>query len=156
MIVGVLFVATSVSFSTGKVAFGSLGFGLVVGSGAYFLGIRPGIQLSPSGIVVRNPIRTVSLPWDRVYDVKVADVVVVTNVDLRVTRCYVISGNMRSLKRVEDAVAEIRAQWEAAKAAESSSGKEFYGVKPASWVGLAILLTGIVMTITTLLGSLHR
>ncbi len=152
LIIGLLFAATSLTSRAGKPSLGAIGFGVIVMAGSYILGIRPGVGLKPAGLEIRNPLRRAYIPWDELQALKSADVLMVTDVHEHMTRCYAISGTLRSLKRVQAAEAEVQEWWDAAKRDGTSGGTLSYGINASSWVGLATLVIGVCLLGGTILG----
>lgn len=146
-VVGLLFAATSFTSRAGKPSVAGVGFGLAVMAGAYILGIRPGMGLRNDGLQVRNPLRTIFLPWNEIDELKAMDVLVVTDKQGRKTRCYAVAGTMRSLARVKDAELEVRNKWELSIEQGRSGGQPYYGITIAAWAGLAAFIVGIAMVI---------
>ncbi len=62
---------------------------LAVLGASYLLGIRPAVTELPEVVVVRNPLRTWTIPWTSVIEVDRVDVVRV-HVDGRSVRCYAL------------------------------------------------------------------
>ena len=56
---------------------------------AYVLGFRPAVAESPTGLEVRNPLRTTDVPWGAVADVVVTDVVCLHTTG-GVVRCFAL------------------------------------------------------------------
>ena len=61
---------------------------VVFGAIAYVLGIRPAVEEEPERLVVRNPLRDTVVPWRRLQDVRMADVLVVAAG--RDVRCFAV------------------------------------------------------------------
>ena len=146
-VVGLLFFATSVISRAAKPSLAGIGFGLAVMAGAYILGIRPGMGLRVDGLQIRNPLRTIFLPWAEIEELKAMDVLVVTDKQGRKTRCYAVAGSMRSLSRVQDAELEVRNKWEMSMRDGRSAGRPFYGITAAAWTGLAAFIIGVALVI---------
>lgn len=151
-VVGLAFAATGFTANHGKPALGSIGFGILVMAGSYLIGIRPGISLRPDGIQVRNPLRTVYLPWTEVADLKAVDVLLLTDQAGRTTRCYAISGSLRTLVRVQKAERDVRERWDAALKDGTSAGTPYYGINLQVWLGLGAVGVGVLITLLGLLG----
>lgn len=67
-----------------------VGLGCVAVIGlCYLLGIRPAVLELPEALVVRNPLRTNTVPWSAITDVTTEDVVVVHLGEQRV-RCFAL------------------------------------------------------------------
>jgi len=56
---------------------------------AYTFGLRPAVVENPSGLVVRNPVRTVEVPWSAVTDTDATDVLRV-HAGATVVRCFAV------------------------------------------------------------------
>ena len=151
-LVGLAFVVVGFPVRGGKADIASIGFGIVIMAGAYILGVRPGIGLRPDGIQVRNPLRTIFLPWTDLAEVKAVDVVVITDQAGRSSRCYAISGSLRTLHRVEAAVQEINTKRDLALTLQSSAGVPFYGITVPVWIGVAGFVIGAALTVLGLMG----
>lgn len=61
---------------------------------AVLLGIRPVVQELPTGLLVRNPLRTTVIPWTALVDVRSEDVLVV-DTDAGPVRCYALPRRLR-------------------------------------------------------------
>jgi hypothetical protein len=153
-VMGLLFAATSVTSRAGKPSLAGVGFGLAVMAGAYILGIRPGLGLRIDGLQIRNPLRTVYLPWTEIDELKSLDVLVVTDKQGRQTRCYVVTGSMRSLAKVQDAELQVRNQMEASLADHRGAGTSTYGITAPAWVGLGAFIVGVIFAASGLVTGL--
>lgn len=56
---------------------------------AYVLGLRPAVAEAPSGVEVRNPLRTTTVPWGSIADADVTDVLRL-HADGQVVRCFAV------------------------------------------------------------------
>jgi hypothetical protein len=146
-VIGLLFLASSVTSRAGKPSLAGVGFGLAVMAGSYILGIRPGLGLRTDGLQIRNPLRTIFLPWAEIEELKAMDVLVVTDKQGRKTRCYAVAGSMRSLSRVQDAELEVRNKWDMSMRDGRSAGKPSSMITIPAWTGLVCFFLGIALVI---------
>jgi len=89
VVVGALMVVDGVTHTAsghaGVVAL--LGVALIAMSVVF--GLRPSVAETPAGVVVNNPLRTTSVPWTRLTDADVSDVLRIHAAE-QVVRCYAI------------------------------------------------------------------
>lgn len=118
------------------------------------LGIRPVVQELPSGLMVRNPLRTTIIPWTALLDVRNEDVLVV-DTEAGPVRCYALPRRLRrgvSMSSLGRTMPGATREWREVPSAVvqerllTQSKALAVGQAPGRPVDVHLDLTGVVLT----------